>query len=131
MRSQESLFFKAPFNGPDMNFMRGPFVGLMGPMVNGMAEAGSKMSDGFASIGTEWMMFLGRRMQEDFAFPKHLAECRNPQDIFDVSAEFTRQAAEEYSKEWSRLAEMGSATMAASMNAWQKSMNAAKTSGSN
>jgi phasin family protein len=123
MKSQQSLFGKTPFNGPDMNFIRGPFVGLMGPMMDGMA--------GFASMGTEWMNFLGRRMHEDFAFPKQLAECRNPQDIFDVSTEFARQAAEEYGKEWSRLAEMSSATMAASMNAWQKSMNSAKRFESN
>jgi hypothetical protein len=119
-KGQASLFPQGPSS---------PVLGLYAPFVISMSNAGTIMSDGWAEMGKEWLNFMNGRIHEDLLLPKQYAECRNAQEVMEVSSEFMRAAAEAYRQEWTRLAELSSAATNKAFNAFQRSMAAEQGNG--
>jgi hypothetical protein len=66
------------------------------PGLTAMAELNGRLYDGFAAVNKEWATLVNRRLKEDFAVPQQLAECRTPQDFFQVYAQFFQNACAQY-----------------------------------
>lgn len=83
----------------------------LAPMFDGFAKWGIALGDTYATLGNEWLTFVGQRMQEEMALPQKLASCTSPQDLVAAWADFFSTAAKDYEAEWRKLAEIGTASM--------------------
>lgn len=62
----------------------------------------------FSAVNAEWMNFVNRRVNEDFALPQHVIACKGPEEVWRVYAEFFQKAFDDYQKEFAELANLGS-----------------------
>ena len=88
--------------------MNSEMIELCQPIVEGMTQYGSALSDGYAAIGTEWLNFVNRRFHVDMSLAGRLAKCGSPQALMQEWTTFMTTAAEDYRNEFTRLAEMNS-----------------------
>ena len=88
---------------------------IWSPWLVGVAKWNAVVHEGFGTLASEWQNFVSRRVMEDFAFMQRVAQCRTPDQVWGVHADFWQKAVEDYSKEYlltSRLA-VGLTTKAA------------------
>ena len=89
--------------------MNSEMIELCQPIVEGITQYGSALSDGYVAIGTEWLNFVNRRFHVDMSLAGRLAKCGSHQDLFREWATFMSTTAEDYRNEFARLAEMNTA----------------------
>jgi hypothetical protein len=78
-------------------------IQMQRPTLSAMAEVNTRLYESIATANREWTSFVNRRLKEDLAVPQQLAECRTPQDLFRVYAQFFQNACSQYQ---SRLEQM-------------------------
>lgn len=88
---------------------------LWGPVLAGAAKWNGKMYEGFAMLGSEWLNFVTRRLKEDLRLPQQLCACRSPEETRDVQVAFWQRVVEDYQKEFTVMAELGSGLVNNSM----------------
>ena len=66
------------------------------PTLSAMAEVNTRLYESIAAANREWTSFVNRRLKEDLAVPQQLAECKTPQDLFQVYAQFFQNACSQY-----------------------------------
>ena len=76
-----------------------------------------RLYESLATLNTEWIGFINRRLAEDFAVPQRLADCKTMQDIWAVHGAFFRKASEHYLEAFQRLTKAGSDIVAAESTA--------------
>jgi hypothetical protein len=57
---------------------------LWGPALAGAAQWNGKMYEGIATLASEWLNFVTRRLKDDLRLPQHLCACRSPEAMRDV-----------------------------------------------
>jgi hypothetical protein len=92
---------------------------LWGPALAGAAKWNGKMYEGFALLGSEWLDFVNRRLKEDLSLPQRMCACRTPEEARDTYAAFWRQAVDDYQKEFTVMAKLGSGVLSNSLTAAQ------------
>ena len=90
-----------------------------GPALAGAAKWNGKMYEGLAMLGSEWLDFVTRRLKEDLRLPQQVCACRSPEEIRDVHIAFWQRAVEDYQKEFTVMAKLGSGFVNNSMAAAQ------------
>lgn len=88
--------------------MNAEIIDICQPIVEGITQYGSALSDGYAAMGTEWLNFVNRRFHVDMSLAGRLAKCDSPQALIQEWSMFMTTAAEDYRNEFTRLAEMNS-----------------------
>jgi hypothetical protein len=71
-------------------------IQMQRPTLSAMAEVNTRLYESIAAANREWTSFVNRRLKEDLAVPQQLAECRTPQDLFRVYAQFFQNACSQY-----------------------------------
>jgi hypothetical protein len=79
------------------------------PFVDVMTKYNGAICDGYAAMGAEWLNFINRRLHIDLSLPVRLANCHTSQDVFKEWSAFLATAAEDYRREFARLAELNTA----------------------
>jgi len=82
-------------------------LGMWGPWLVGVAKWTAGVHEGFGTLASEWQNFVSRRVIEDFVFMQRVMQCRTPDQVLGVHADFWQKAVEDYGKEYllmSRLA---------------------------
>jgi hypothetical protein len=92
---------------------------LWGPALAGAAKWNGKMCEGYALLGSEWLDFVNRRLKEDLNLPQRMCACRSPEEMRDAYAAFWRQAIDDYQKEFTVMAKLGSGFVSSSLSAAQ------------
>ena len=59
------------------------------------------------ALGTEWMDFVNKRLQEDIELPQKLVACKGLDEMWRAYSEFLLKMAEDYQSELSELAKLG------------------------
>lgn len=98
-------------NGPEGNWIM-PFgidamMEMQRPTFTAMAEANTRLYESIAAANREWASFVNRRLKEDLAVPQQLAECRTPQDLFRVYAQFFQNACSQYQSGLEQMTKLG------------------------
>jgi hypothetical protein len=98
-----------------------PLVGaeLWGATLAGAARWNGKMYEGMATLGSEWLDFVNRRLKEDLKLPQRVYACRSAEEMRDTYATFWRQAMDDYQKEFALLSRLGSGLVSNSLTATQ------------
>jgi hypothetical protein len=98
-----------------------PAVGLelWGPALAGAAKWNGKMCEGFALLGSEWLDFVHRRLKEDLNLPQRVCACRSPEELRHTYVAFWQQALDDYQKEFTVMAKLGSGFVSNSLTAAQ------------
>ena len=81
-------------------------VGLWGLAASHEFAWNGKVFDGLASLGTEWVDFVNRRLKEDIKLLPRLAACKCAEEVSNVYADFWRNLGEDYSKELAVLSKL-------------------------
>jgi hypothetical protein len=92
---------------------------LWGAALAGTVKWNGKMYEGFAMLGSEWLDFVNRRLKEELNFPQRVCACRTAEELRDTYAAFWRQAMDDYQRELTVMARLGSGLVANSLNAAQ------------
>ena len=71
-------------------------IQMQRPTLSAMAQVNTRLYESIAAANREWSSFVNRRLKEDLAVPQQLAECRTPQDLFRVYAQFFQNACSQY-----------------------------------
>ena len=79
------------------------------PALSAMAEVNGKVYENLATLNKSWVAFVNRRLKEDFAMPKQLAECRTVQEMYSVYADFFQTAVTDYQSELEQMSKLGKA----------------------
>ena len=82
-------------------------LGMWSPWLVGVAKWNAGVHEGFGTLTSEWQNFVSRRVMEDFAFMQRVMQCRTPDQVWEVHADFWQKVVEDYGKEYllmSRLA---------------------------
>ena len=79
------------------------------PALSAMAEVNGKVYENLATLNKSWVAFVNRRLKEDFAMPKQLAECRTVQDMYSVYADFFQTAVADYQSGLEQMSKLGKA----------------------
>ena len=77
------------------------------PFLAAVESKGGNDSEPITALGTEWMDFVNRRLQEDMALPQKLVACKGPDEMWRAYSEFLLKMAEDYQTELSELAKLG------------------------
>ncbi len=77
------------------------------PALAAMGELNSRLYDGIAAMGTEWMSLCRRRLREDLAMPEQLAACKTAQDMYRLYAEYFRNALSHYQLGFQQMTKCG------------------------
>lgn len=96
-------------------------MALYRPMLRGMTDYGNALCDGCTAAATEWFNFVNRRLHADLALQVKLSQCCAAEDVTQAWSSFMSAAANDYSTEFSRLSEIGSAASQRAMSAMQAS----------
>lgn len=79
------------------------------PALSAMAEVNGKVYENLATLNKSWVAFVNRRLKEDFAMPKQLAECRTVQEMYSVYADFFQTAVTDYQSGLEQMSKLGKA----------------------
>jgi hypothetical protein len=98
-----------------------PMLGaeLWGAVLAGTVKWNGKMYEGYATLGSEWLDFVNRRLKEDLKLPQRVCACRTPEEVRDTYTGFGRQAVDDYQKELALLSRLGSGFLSNSLTAAQ------------
>jgi Phasin protein len=77
------------------------------PALSVMAEVNGRVYENLATMNKAWVAFVNRRLKEDLAMPKQLAECRTVQDMYSVYADFFQTAMTDYQSEFEQMSKLG------------------------
>jgi hypothetical protein len=77
------------------------------PALTAMAQVNGKVYENLATINKNWVNFVNRRLKEDMAMPKHLAECKTVQEMYGVYADFFQTAYSDYQSEFEQMTKLG------------------------
>ena len=77
------------------------------PALSAMAEVNGKVYENLATLNKSWVAFVNRRLKEDFAMPKQLAECKTVQDMYSVYADFVQTAVTDYQSSFEQMSKLG------------------------
>ena len=95
-------------------------TGLMHqPAFAAMADVNGRLYASLVEVNKEWSDFVNRRLQNDFNLLPQLGACTSPNDVFNVYADFYRQAFEDYQREFAKLTKMGQALAVETTEAMQ------------
>ncbi len=81
---------------------------LYRPVIDGMTQYGGALCDGYAELGKEWLSFINRRLHVDMSLPARLGVCGSPAELFKEWSAFMNTTAEDYRKEFARIADISS-----------------------
>ena len=79
------------------------------PALSAMAEVNGKVYENLATLNKSWVAFVNRRLKEDLAMPKQLAECKTVQDMYTVYADFFQTAVTDYQSSFEQMSKLGKA----------------------
>lgn len=79
---------------------------LWGPALAGAVKWNGWMYEGFATLGSEWLDFVNRRLKQDLGLPQRLCACRSPEEARQAWLAFWQQAVEDYQKEATVMAKL-------------------------
>jgi len=79
------------------------------PALSAMAEVNGKVYENLATLNKSWVAFVNRRLKEDFAMPKQLAECKTVQDMYSVYADFFQTAVTDYQSSFEQMSKLSKA----------------------
>jgi hypothetical protein len=96
-----------------------PGYDLWAPALAGAAKWNGKMYEGLATLGSEWLDFVNRRLKEDLSLPPRVCACRSPGELRDASVAFWHQAIDDYQKEFAVMVRLGSGLLSNSLTAAQ------------
>jgi hypothetical protein len=102
-----------PFNVSALMTMTRPALAVM-------AEFNGRLYDSVARFNSEWVEFVGRRLQEDFAVPQRLAACKSPLEAQLIYVNYWKTAFAQYQGELGRLAKMGESFARQTTSAMEK-----------
>jgi hypothetical protein len=100
-------------------------IELWGPALAGAAKWNGRMCEGFALLGSEWLDFVNRRLKEDLNLPQRVCACRSAEELRDTYTVFWRQAMDDYQKEFTVMAKLGSGFLSNSLTAAQSRLEEA------
>ena len=89
------------------------------PTLSAMAEVNTKLYESIAAANREWTSFVNRRLKEDLAVPQQLAECKTPQDLFQVYAQFFQNACSQYQSGLEQMTKFSQSFMENALQALQ------------
>ena len=78
------------------------------PVVQGAQSWAHRCSLANSSLQQEWFGFIERRLQHDASLPHRFSACKAPDEAWRVYLEFLQTAADDYRKEYTELAKLGS-----------------------
>jgi len=90
-----------------MPFSFEAFMDMNRPALTAMANMNGKVYDGISALNKSWVAFVNRRLKEDLAMPRQLAECKTVQDMYGVYREFFQTAFTDYQAEFEQMAKLG------------------------
>jgi hypothetical protein len=70
------------------------------PAFEAFADLNGRIIDQVSRANTEWINFIGRRLDEDMAASRRLLECRTMADVFKTYTEFFQRAQQQYHSEF-------------------------------
>ena len=82
-----------------------PF-GAWNPFLTGALRWNAQAHEGFRTVVSEWQIFLGRRLEDDFALMQRLTSSRTPDQIWAAYTDFWQKAVEDYGKEITALTKL-------------------------
>jgi Phasin protein len=94
------------------------------PAFKAMAEVNTRLYESVAAANREWASFLNRRLKEDLAVPQQLAECRTPQDLYRVYAQFFQNACSQYQSGLEQMTKLGQSITENALRALQSGSEA-------
>jgi hypothetical protein len=69
-------------------------------------NANALAHEGIGTLGSEWQIFVGRRLQQNYALIQRLSQSRTSDQIVSAYADFWQQVAESYGKELTTLTKL-------------------------
>ena len=97
------------------------------PALSAMAEVNGKVYENLATLNKSWVAFVNRRLKEDFAMPKQLAECKTVQDMYSVYADFFQTAVTDYQSELEQMSKLGKSMADETAQAMQSRLEETRT----
>jgi Phasin protein len=74
--------------------------------LTGALRWNAQAHEGFRTAVSEWQIFLGRRLEDDFALVQRLTSSRTPDQIWAAYTDFWQKAVEDYGKEITALTKL-------------------------
>jgi len=84
--------------------------------LDGFTSWNTKLTKALAAFQTEWATFVTKRIRQDLALHSTLAACKSPTEVTDAYTDYLTNAANDFQKEYARLAELGQTLAATSLN---------------
>jgi len=81
-----------------------PWLEMARPGFEAAAEYTGRICESAVALNREWTDFMSRRVQEDFALPQRLVNCRSPQELQQAYIDYWSRAYSQYQQEFARLA---------------------------
>ncbi len=98
--------------------------------IDAVGEMNQKLYKAMQTCNEELMSFGSRRLQQDFAIPQQLAECKTPNEVVSLYSEFFQTAFKQYSDEANTLAQIANNFTKEAFDSLQHEMEtAAETAG--
>jgi len=76
-----------------------PALSAWNPVLAAALNANALAHEGFGTLGSEWQIFVGRRLQQNYALIQRLSQSRTSDQVVSAYADFWQQMAESYGKE--------------------------------
>jgi len=83
------------------------FMEIHRPALTAMAQVNGKVYDSIATMNTQWVAFVNRRLEKDLGMPKQLAACKTVQEMYGVYADFFQTAVSDYQSEFEEMSKLG------------------------
>ncbi len=90
---------------------------LWAPVFAGAAKWNGGMYQGLATLGSEWLDFVNRRLKEDLSFPQRLCASQSPEEMRQAYVVFWQKAVEDYQKELTVMTRLASGFLSNSVTA--------------
>jgi len=103
----------------NVNLMMTPATGyaLWAPAFAGAVKWNGRMYQGLATLGSEWLDFVNRRLKEDLRFPQRLCASQSPEEVRQVYVAFWQKAADDYQKELAVMTRLAGGFLSNSVSA--------------
>src|SRR5574342_284108 len=98
------------WDNPNVSLSMTPATGyaLWAPAFAGAVKWNGRMYQGFATLGSEWLDFVNRRLKEDLSFPQRLCASQTPEEVRQVYVAFWQKAADDYQNELTVMSRLAS-----------------------
>ncbi len=77
------------------------------PALAAMGELNSRLYDGIAAMGREWMSLFNRRLREDLSMPEQIAACKTARDMYRLYADYFQNAFSHYQSGFEQMTKCG------------------------